>query len=196
MKRLMRIFGAVLIVLAFTILTIFIIAPAIIMPLDNAPLLKSIMQAAVCSSNETLTAEYSTYTVPGSSTTSISYHCVDGEQNAREVGDDIIKAGGISYVVLFLIGLFTFLSSTQDSDKKSKAKAAAAQRAEQMARAEQLEALVEAGGKGVGVSASRHNHSQSDHIPLAQQLQELKDALDAGLITEAEYKAKRLELLS
>jgi hypothetical protein len=34
-----------------------------------------------------------------------------------------------------------------------------------------------------------------DHVPLAQRLQELKDALHAGLITEAEYKVKRQQLL-
>jgi len=34
-----------------------------------------------------------------------------------------------------------------------------------------------------------------DHVPLAQRLQELKDAYSAGLITEAEYTTKRKALL-
>ena len=198
MRRPIAIFGAVLMVIAFVILTIFIIAPAIIMPLDNAPLLKGIIQMAVCNPNETLTTSYSTFEIPGESSTSIEYTCVDGQENTRDVSQQIIVAGGVGYVVLFLIGLFTFLSAMRDADKPTKAASAAARSAlaDRMARAEQLEALVEAQGKSSSFTASEQDHSPSDHVPLAQQLQELKDALDAGLITEAEYKSKRLELLS
>ncbi len=178
MRRRIGYLGAALMIIAFVILTIFIIAPAIIMPLDNAPLLKGIMQIAVCGSNETLTAGYSTYETPGTTSTSIEYNCVDKQQNARDVGDRIIEVGGIGYLVLFLTGLFTFLFGMQDTNKKTGVPSASARE------------------KSAPVTASGHDHSSPVHVPLAQQLQELKDALDAGLITEAEYQSKRLELLS
>lgn len=176
MRRRIAIFGAALMVIAFGILTIFIIAPALIMPLDNAPLLKDIMQLAVCGSNETLTAAYSTYSTPGTTSTSIDYTCVDKQENAREVGDDMIKAAGIGYVVLFLIGLFTFMFGMQDAGKQTR--------------------LPSAPVKSEKSSGGSNRFTASDgHIPLAQRLQELKEAFHAGLITEAEYKAKRQELL-
>jgi len=116
MRRFIGIFGIALMVIAFVILTIFIIAPSMV-SLDNAPLLRGMMQIAVCRSDEVLTAGYSTYRTPGTSTTSIHYHCVDGQQNARDVNQQIVQIGALGYLGPFLIGLFTFLL-TRLSNKK------------------------------------------------------------------------------
>jgi hypothetical protein len=185
MRRKSAIFGAVLMVVAFGILTIFIIAPAMIMPLDYAPLLKDIIQRAVCGSDETLSAAYSTYSTPGTTSTSIDYTCVDKQENAREVGDDIIKAAGIGYVVIFLTGLFTFMFGMQDTGKQTKSSSASVKSGKSSNRSESI----------ASETLDFQPKDSPEHVPLAQRLQELKDALHQGLITEAEYKAKRQQLL-
>src|SRR5258708_34754794 len=103
MRRLIVITGIALMVFAFVILTIFIIASSVV-TLDDAPLLKSIMQSVVCRPNEVLTAHYSTYDTPTSTTRSTDLKCVDGEQNARDASQQIIQIGAIGYLGPFLIG--------------------------------------------------------------------------------------------
>src|SRR5260221_2261825 len=117
MRRLIVIFGVALMVCAFVILTIFIIAPSVVSSLDDAPLLKSIMQIAICRSNEVLTADYSTYNTPTSTTRTTDLHCVDREQHARDVSQQIIQIGAIGYLGPFLIGLFMALLG-RPGDKK------------------------------------------------------------------------------
>ena len=184
-------------VIAFVILTIFIIAPAIIMPLDNAPLLKGIIQMAVCSSNETLTTSYSTFEIPGESSTSIEYTCVDGQKNTRDVGDKLLWPAGSAMWCCSSLAYLHFCPLCRMRTSKPKLIRCCTQRAR---RPDGSRGAIGSSGRSRRKSSSlnriRHDHSQSDHVPLAQQLQELKDALDAGLITEAEYKSKRLELLS
>ncbi len=206
MRRLIVIVGIALMVFAFVILTLFIIAPAVVSSLDDAPLLKSIMQIAVCRPNEVLTAGYSTYNTPTSTSRSIHLNCVDSEHNARAVSEQIIQIGAIGYLGPFLVGLFMALLGRPDDKKQTTVPSTAVgiDLADRNARAVRLEALLEAREKSSGAVAnlnpSDQVHSQAqnqpDHLPLAQRLRELKEAFNAGLITEAEYKAKRKELLN
>ena len=189
MRRFIVIFGVALMVFAFVILTLFIIAPSVVSSLDDAPLLKSIMQTAVCRPNEVLTAHYSTYNTPTSTTRSLDTSCVDSEHNARDVSQQIIQIGAIGYLGPFLIGLFMAMLGRPNDKKESNVSYSAVESdfGQRNARAERLEGLLEAREKSSG---------QTDHLPLAQRLRELKEAFNAGLITEAEYTAKRKELLN
>src|SRR5260370_7609103 len=119
MRRLIVIFGIALMVFAFVILTLFIIAPAVVSSLDDAPLLRNIMQIAVCKPNEVLTAHYSTYSTPTSTTRSTDMSCVDSEHNARDVSQQIIGIGAIGYLGPFLIGLFMALLGRPDDKKQT-----------------------------------------------------------------------------
>ncbi|MHB8628195.1 MAG: SHOCT domain-containing protein [Aggregatilineales bacterium] len=226
MRRLLVIFGVALMVFAFVILTIFIIAPAVFMPLDNAPLLKDILQIAVCNSNEVLTADYSTYDTPTSTTVSVGMNCVDSQQNARDVSQQLIQIGAIGYLGPFLIGLFMALLAGSSGEKQTKVPAPAVRnhrprswaasqaesssptvgsdRADRNARPETLDALLEsreqsrAEVSSLNPSGQAHSQTQDqpDHLPLAQRLRELKEAYHAGLMTEAEYQEKRREVLN
>jgi hypothetical protein len=205
MRRLIVIFGIALMVFAFVILTIFIIAPSVVSSLDDAPLIKGIMQTAVCRSNEELTAGYSTFRTPGTTRTSIGYNCVDKQQNARNVNDQVLQIGGIGYLVPFLVGLFMALLGRPDDKKQTNGPSAAAgsDLADRTAHADRIEAILEARQKSSGSTISNpggHVHSQAkdqpNHLPLAQRLEELKQAFNEGLITEAEYTAKRKDLLN
>jgi hypothetical protein len=212
MRRFFIILGIVLMVFAFVILGLFIIAPAVF-TMDDAPLLKSIMQTLVCQPNEVLSASYSTYSTPGTTTRSTDLSCVDNEKHARDVSGQLIGVGAVGYLVPFLVGLFMTLlaanqsktkssSTTSDfndtagyftdqhisaaDDRRARQEAARRDREKQAARKAMRE-----GGTGVNPSAPLPNH-----IPLAQRLRELKEAYDAGLVTEAEYSAKREALLN
>jgi hypothetical protein len=204
MRRLVVIFGIALMVFAFVILTIFIIAPAVVGSLDDAPLLKSIIQTAVCSSNEVLTASYSTYNTPTETTRSIYPSCVDKEQHARDVSQQIIQIGAIGYFGPFLIGLFMALLGRPGDKKQSYVPPAAAKSDFAGREADALKALMEAREQlkdklaNSDLSGRVHfqTQEQADHVPLAQRLRELKEAYSSGLVTEAEYNAKRKELLN
>lgn len=196
MRRILVIIGIGLMVFAFVIMTLFIIAPAVVGSLDDAPLLRNIMQLAVCRSNEVLTAKYSTYSTPTSTTRTTDMSCVDSEHNARDVSQEIIGIGAVGYLVPFLVGLFMALLARPD--KKQRLDAAfhtpGSDVVGAVARADRLEALIEAREK------ASHSHANAtpdghDHIPLAQRLQELKEAYNTGLVTESEYNARRQELL-
>ena len=205
MRRFIGIFGIALMIIAFVILTIFIIAPSIV-SLDDAPLLRGMMQMAVCRSDEVLTAGYSTYRTPGTSTTSINYHCVDGQQNARDVNQQIVQIGAFGYLVPFLIGLFTFLLNRSSGKKQGNLRpgSVASDIAALNSSIKEQEAIHKArmksrsGGSSSNPTGPVHSqaHGHSDHLPLAQRLEELKEAFNAGLMTEGEYEARRKELLN
>lgn len=212
MRRFFIIWGIALIVFSVVILVVFIIAPAVF-TIDDAPFLKSIMQAVACEPGEELTAKYSTYSTPGTTTRSTAMSCVNNEQQARDVSGQIIGIGAVGYLVPFLVGLFmTMLAASSSRNAKpstasdysntagfftdQQSSAADDRRARQEAarRDHEKQAARNAmrkGSHGVNPSAPLHNH-----IPLAQRLQELKDAYSAGLITEAEYTARRSALLN
>ncbi len=173
MRRFFVFFGIALVVFAFAVLTLFIILPAVV-TLDDAPLLKSVMQLVACKPNEVLTGDYSTYETPTSSTRSTDLSCVDDEHQARDVNGLLIGIGAVGYVVPFLVGLFMALLAGSQTQKQRARKSS---------------------------PPSNYTRTQNysaplpDHVPLAQRLQELKDAQHAGLITEAEYTEKRRALL-
>ncbi len=203
MRRVIVILGVVLMVLAFVILTLFIIAPAVISPLDNAPFLKGILQTMLCQPNERLTASYSTYNTPTSSTRSTDLTCVDSRGNEREVSGQIIGIGMVGYLVPFLSGLFMSMLGASAGKKTQVYVPSTTRSSKYNPNAERLEALVEAqmksnGGSNGGQTGQTYfpAHDFGEHRPLTQRLQELKDAYNAGLVTEAEYNEKRKELLN
>ncbi|MEO8396513.1 MAG: SHOCT domain-containing protein [Chloroflexota bacterium] len=162
-------------VFAFVILTIFIILPSVV-TLDDTPLLKNLIQIVACKPNEMLTADYSTYDTPTSSTRSTDLSCVDNENQARDVSQQLIGIGAVGYLGPFLIGLFMALLAGAQTVKTKEA---------------------------LGKDRPKHDYARTqdlsdpmpEHVPLAQRLQELKEAHSAGLITEAEYTEKRRALL-
>jgi hypothetical protein len=181
MRRFFLILGIALIVFSVVILVVFIIAPAVF-TIDDAPFLKSIMQAAACNSGEELTAHYSTYSTPGTTTRMTALSCVNNEQQARDVSGQIIGIGAVGYLVPFLVGLFmSLLAGSQSKENR--------------VRGTSTRSNFDNGTLSA-FSDSRINAVTEGHIPLAQRLQELKDAYSAGLITEVEYKTKREALLN
>jgi hypothetical protein len=195
MRRFFLIFGIVLMVFAFVILGLFIIAPAVF-TMDDAPLLKSIMQTLTCNPNETLTASYSTYDTPTSSTRSTDLSCVDNEKHARDVSGQLIGVGAVGYLVPFLVGLFMTLLA---GNLKTKGYTATSNY--DTSASDDRRARVEATRKDMEKLLAQQKMGNDgseplpDHMPLAQRLKELKDAYSAGLVTEAEYTTKRKALI-
>jgi len=197
MRRFFIILGIVLMVFAFVILGLFIIAPAVF-TMDDAPLLKNVMQTLVCEPNEVLTARYSTYSTPGTTTRSTALSCVDNEKHGRDVSGQIIGVGAVGYLVPFLVGLFMTLLAGRPSEKTDSATTGGFNDSVAQERRARVEATRKDMEKLIAQQAMRDDHPApiKGHLPLAQRLQELKDAYSAGLITESEYSTKRAALLN
>jgi len=117
MRRFINYAGIALMVLAFAVLTIFVIAPSLMSKLDGTTLIGRVLQASLCRPGEALTASYSRYDTPTSTTRMVRTSCVDGKNNARDVSGQMIQIGAIGYLAPFLIGLFSFMLSRPE-DKK------------------------------------------------------------------------------
>ncbi len=188
MKLPLTLIGSLLMVLAFVILGTFIIAPAVIAPLDNAPVLKNFLQGVLCHQGETLTASYSEYDTPTSTTRSNDMECVDSEGQQRDVNGSIIGIGLVGYLVPFLGGLFlTITGSWQRRQRMMGIYRTPYQ--------DNVSPLV--GGMNVRFDRFDNNSASVSHGhgTLTQRLSELKGAFDAGLLTQDEYDSKRKELL-
>ena len=195
MRRFFIIFGIVLMVFAFVILGLFIIAPAVF-TMDDAPFLKNIMQRVACEPGEELTARYSTYSTPGTTSRNTSLSCVDKEGTRRDASGQIIGIGAVGYLGPFLIGLFMALLAGA-ATKQTNTQGTITINREADDRRARVEATRKDMEKLLAQQAKHEDHSEPlpDHVPLAMRLKELKDAYTAGLVTEAEYTAKRKALL-
>ena len=207
MKKLLVIVGVLLMVLAFVILGTFIIAPAVIAPLDNAPLLKNFLQGVLCKPGETLTVAYSTYDTPTSTTRSNDMNCVDKTGQPRDVNGQIIGIGLVGYLVPFLGGLFMSMIGGMGNRRqiagpivyRNSYQTDMSQLAEGM-NVPGFHVKVEPGGNVIvtdkdGKVYSKQLGDNVSHATLTQRLSELKGAFDSGLLTQDEYDAKRKELL-
>ena len=194
MRRFFLILGIALMVFAFVILGLFIIAPAVF-KMDDAPLLKNIVQTLACQPGETLSASYSTYDTPTSSTRSTDLSCVNSEKQSRDVSGQLIGIGAVGYLVPFLVGLFMTLLAGNSFDKKGYSTTSNFDTSAMGDRRARVEATRQDMARLAAQLNENHSGSLHDHIPLAQQLKELKDAYSQGLITEAEYTTKRKALL-
>jgi len=185
MRRIVTRFGIGLSVFAFVALMIFIVLPAIV-PLNNLPIVDSVIQALFCKSGETLNPSYSTYETPGTTTTSTDLQCVNSDGQGRDVSDDFIKAMFIGYLVTFLggiaiVGIAQYIPTRQGTSKTPA-----------------MQSFHDNHSAAEHVHTHHHepiSEGTSSHLSLTYRLTELKSALDAGLITQAEYDAKRHELL-
>lgn len=185
MKRIVTRFGIGLSVFAFAALMIFIVLPSIV-SLDKLPAVDSVIQVLFCKSGETLKPSYSTYETPGTTTTSTDLQCVDSEGKGRDVSQDFLQAAFIGYLVTFLGG-FVIVGIAQYFPSR---------------QAEPIPSPPQSFHEHHNAEAQVHMHhhepvneSTSSHLSLASRLVELKAARDAGLITQAEYDAKREEIL-
>jgi Short C-terminal domain len=183
MKRIVTRIGIGLSVFAFVALMILIVLPALA-PLDSLPVVKTVIQALFCKPGETLTASYSTFQTPGTTRQSTDLQCVNGDGPARHVGQDFIKAVFIGYLVTFLgglaiVGIAQYLPTRQAGPTPS-------------------QSFHENRSTEGHIHTYRHepvSGGTASHLSLTYRLAELKSALDAGLITQAEYDAKRAEVL-
>ncbi|HLY24760.1 MAG TPA: SHOCT domain-containing protein [Aggregatilineales bacterium] len=207
MNRVMVMVGAVLMVIAFLILGVFVIAPAVFSPLDSAPLLKNVLQSVICKQGEALTASYSEYDTPTSTTRSTDLTCVNNEKQGRDVSGAVIGIGLVGYLVPFLGGLF--LTMIGANRAKSAAMGQSGWRgtyqqdlaylASKRGNPAAFSANIAPGGNMTVIGPDGLPHAKgldaSGHQTLAHRLSELKDAFDSGLLTQEEYDGKRKELL-
>jgi hypothetical protein len=181
MRRFFIWLGVFLMIFAFVVLFTLIILPAVISSFDSVPPLKSTFQLLFCTADETLQDSRSTFTSPGTTVTTLHLACVDKEGNGRDISNDRISVGVVGYLVPLLVGLFmTLLAASREKSG--------------FRRSVQADRSPTAAGSRGRPKDKEMAHSKQQESATVR-LKELKSALDAGLITQAEYDAKHKEIL-
>jgi hypothetical protein len=212
MKSPLVIIGTILIIAAFVVMGLFIVGPAIAPSLDDVPLMKSVLQSVLCKGSEKLTADYSTYsTRPGNTTRSVEMGCVNNENQAREVSGQAILYGVVGYLIPFLLGLFMVISGAGGSRRRVvlTTNSAFGQFGDMLNQGGMsinnagFQVTVDPSGKvevktpdgQVYTPSASFSGMTSSASSTTERLQQLKTMHDSGLITEAEYEAKKQEIL-
>jgi len=175
MKLLSVLIGIVLIVLGFAVLFLFIVIPSFYRSIDQAPVLKSILQPILCQSGEALTStQIISHDEQGTGYTA-DFSCVNTRGQSRDVNGMAWLYGVGGFLVPFLIGLALVIVAGRSRKAASLATPTYIQGTQGWYPGQQ-------GGMAGPASA-------------IVRLKDLKSALDAGLITQAEFETKRQEIL-
>ena len=219
MKSVLIILGTILIIVGSAAMLLFIIVPAVVPPFNDAPFLRDTFQTMFCKPGETLKDAHQTYRPePGRTVTTVSLSCVNNENQITEVDEKPLIYGTVGFIVPFLVGLFMVLIGS--SMKKPNMTQAFSQSGmqsgfsasdwqQQKAQGFSLNAMgidinMDENGEVIvktpdGRVLKGHqmqvNALGSVPVHLTERLQELKSALDSGLITQTEYDTKRQDIL-
>ena len=184
MRRSFKILGIALMIIAFVFMFTFIIIPAVIPSFDALPPLKATYQVLFCKADETLAEKRTLYRPsPGTTVTTIDLGCTNRTGQSRDIGQEPIAVGAGGYFATFLPGLFIFMAASS----KRKQPYNVADHADSL---QQLQEASRAARKDMGLNAQLEGTKSA-----TARLEELKSALNEGLITQAEYESKRQEIL-
>ncbi len=170
MRRYFKILGIALMIIAFVFMFTFIIIPAVIPSFDALPPLKATYQVLFCKA-------------PGTTVTTIDLGCTNRTGQSRDIGQEPIAVGAGGYFATFLPGLFIFMAASS----KRKQPYNVADHADSL---QQLQEASRAARKDMGLDAQLEGTKSA-----TSRLEELKSALNEGLITPAEFESKRQEIL-
>ena len=186
MRRFFIWLGVFLMVFAFVVLFTLIILPSVISSFDSVPPLKATFQVLFCKAGETLHDSRTTYNPsPGTTVTTVDVSCVDKEGKEREISGDVIGAGAVGYLVPFLVGLFMALIAASREKVPPIPTPTST-----------YKPPVQVHDDPIPQRDRVQPTDKEQHLESAiTRLKELKTALDAGLITQAEYDAKHKEIL-
>jgi hypothetical protein len=161
--------GILLMVLSFVLLCGMVVIPSLTPSLDSLPLVRDALNALLCEPEEHIVGEQSvTSSQPGRTNFTMYVSCVDSAGRERSVQDPYMLYMVASFIVPFLLGLFmTMFGAARGAASKVSAP----------------------GGSG---SPSLFGGASN---PMTVRLRDLKTAYDSGLITAAEYDAKRRDIL-
>ena len=163
--------GILLMLVAGAVLNLFIVAPSTMRSIDQAPALKSILQPILCQSDEALTStQIISHDFEGTGFTA-NFACVNKQGQARDVNSKAWLFGTVGSVVPFLIGLALVIVAGRSMKSAAQAKKS------QTAHSQGFTPPLQIGIEGASSSTAHLNA--------------LKSALDAGLITEAQYETAR-----
>lgn len=177
--------GCLLMVLALGLLVGMTVIPALLPSLENAAVIREPLQRLLCTEGETLEGEQSvTNPRAGQTAYSMIPYCVDREGQRRLVQEEYFLYSLVGFVVPFVTGLVLLIGGSITASRH-------AQRH-----------LVGSILQAAQTSTPRITTVQWGNIEpatepatLAERLSELKQAYDAGLISQTEYETKRAEIL-
>src|SRR5262249_17080337 len=212
MKNLVVIIGVILLLFAFAVMAVFIVIPAVLPSISDAPFIRDTLQTLLCKEGQTLTDKHRTFPQPGRPVTTITTSCVNNEGQSRDVTGQAILYGIVGYLVPFLTGLFMVIIGanrrrryTMQSFSTLGGQGFSMNNLNYMDNLKMagLDVNVDPDGKvtvklpdGRVISGQQGMVSAFGNVnSLTDRLKELKSAYDAGLITQSEFEAKREEIL-
>ena len=198
------ILGVLLLLVALSIMGMFVILPAVSPTLDDVPFVKSVLQGVLCKPSETLGSDYSSYNTPTSSTRSASFHCTDRERQERDVTGQALLYGIVGYLATFVPALLLMITGAQSVKRAQMQNAMAQMNAMMSGQGGSFDAagfhmdVDPAGNVLVRMPDGKiYTGKQGVSTPadLPERLRQLQTAYDSGLITREEYDTKRAEIL-
>jgi hypothetical protein len=224
MKSLLLIVGTIFIIVGSAAMLLLIIVPAALPSFNDAPIMRSAFEVLFCKPGDTLADAHATYRPePGKTVTTVSVGCVNNENQVTDVTEKPIIFGTVGFLVFFLAGIFmvsvgggmkkkvisqTFVQT--GFAQQSFAPTDGQQPHGFSMNAMGLDINMDDNGevtvktpdgrvlKGHQMQVNTLNSLGAlSGVPvhLTERLQELKSALDSGLITQTEYDSKRQDIL-
>jgi hypothetical protein len=219
MRSLLVIVGTILIIAGSAAMIFLIIVPAVLPSFNDAPIMRSAFQTMFCKPGETLTDSHATYRPePGKTVSTVSLGCINNENQVTEITEKLIVFGTVGFIVPFLVGLFMVITGTsmkkpvftQTFVQSGFSQTDVSQPHGFSLNAMGIDINMDENGEVVvktpdGRVLKGHQMQMNTlntlgslsgvPVHLTDRLQELKSALDSGLITQTEYDSKRQEIL-
>jgi len=150
----------------------------------------ALFQPIFCPADSTISAVRTTYSRPGETSTTVDFYCTDREGRIT----DVSAQANLAMFGSFLLGTFVvpFALSAGSRRRKLAAMRDTAGSGDDLGD-DQIQAIdggyrMKSGGGGSGTGGD-------DDEGLVEKLEELQQALDAGLITQTEFDRKRQQII-
>ncbi len=118
MKKILVFIGIVVVALGIMPLLAFLVVPATMRSIDQAPALKAFLQPIMCQSRETLTSTQSITHDLGGTSFNANFSCVNAQGQARDVTSTAWVYGVGGFVVPLLIAIVLISLGTRKPKRK------------------------------------------------------------------------------
>lgn len=194
----MRALGCLLLIVSIVVMAVLVVLP-VLGPFENNPLLMSVQTILHCPAGSRFEQEFTNYSDFRGQARQATSYCVDAEGQRTRVPDErLLVAGALGFVIPFLIGLFLLIGGISRSVSRRAASFASI-------GVNAGDDVIDVGGMKVrisqsppivfGASTTSIPSGASGESSLTAKLQQVKEALDKGLITQDEYDRLRKEIL-
>jgi hypothetical protein len=177
--------GCLLMIIAMVALFAIIVIP-VLPPTENMSEVDDLLEPLLCEPGQEIERELYSQTDFDGTGYSMNVSCIDNEGQRTDATGRWVLVGVLAFTAPFLIGLFGLIGGFT----RMASKAAANAQSTVMSGAG-IEKFVSVSTSGASPMMATSGSGRS----LSERLQEIQQAMDAGLISEGEYERLRKEVL-